>query len=86
MKHGTILRNLWQPSLMSLFVYMGTSGKTAVGLVVIEGDSGVYVDYGNHYFKQDILNDREHFPIVGYIDLETLVKDAVLKATGSVVK
>ena len=82
MKHGTILRNLWQPSYNSLFVYMGTSGKYAKGLLVIEsGTRPTRVDYGTHYFKDAILNDREHFPIVGYIDLEKLVKDAVINAT-----
>ena len=81
MKHGTIVRNMWQPSYKSYFVYMGTSGQYAKGLSVVDTCDGddVHVNYGIHYYKDHILKDREHYPIVGYIDLKRVVVNTVLE-------
>ena len=76
MKHGTILRNMWQPSYESLLVYTGASGRYAKCLWVINGEF-----HGMHdYFKKDILEDREHFPIVGFFDYKKAFVDAVRDA------
>ena len=77
MKHGTIVRNLWQPSHESLLVYTGISGKYAKCLWVIDG-----VFHGMHdFYKADILNDREHFPIVGFINIADAIKAGLFHAS-----
>ena len=74
MKHGTIVRNLWQPSYESYLVYMGTSGRYAKCLWLINGEyHGVH-----NFYKKDILYDREHFPIVGFVDYKTVLTEAIL--------
>ena len=76
MKVGTIVRNMWQPSYESLLVYTGTSGRYARCLWVINGEF-----HGMHnFYKSDILNDLEHFPIVGYFDYKKVFVDAVRNA------
>lgn len=73
MKKGTIVRNMHQPSLESLLVYMGTSGRYARCLWVINGEF-----HGRHnFYKDDILNNREFFPIVGYVDYGKVMVDAI---------
>lgn len=73
MKHGTIVRNMCQPSRESLLIYIGTSGRYAKCLWFIDGSF-----FGRHdFYKNDILHDREHFPIVGYVDYEKALLDAV---------
>lgn len=76
MKHGTIVRNMWQPSCDSFLVYTGTSGKYAKCLWIINGEF-----HGMHrYYKNDILTDREHFPVVGYVDINRAITDVILQA------
>jgi len=76
MKHGTIVRNLWQPSYESLLVYTGISGEYAKCLWIIDG-----VFHGMHdFYKHDILDDREHFPIVGFFDYKKALVDGVRNA------
>ena len=73
MKHGTILKNMWQPSYDSILLYTGVSGRHAKCLWWINGEF-----YGMHDFnKNDIFNDREHFPIVGYVDYKKILFNAV---------
>ena len=72
MKHGTILRDLYQSKHYSLFVYMGVSGKYAKCFRVVDGEFfGVY-----DLLKKDILNDREHYPIVGHVDIAKAICQA----------
>lgn len=74
MRRGTIVRNMWQPFYDSFLVYTGISGRHAKCLWVINGKLlGMY-----NFFKNDIQNDREHFPIVGYVDYEKVLTDAIL--------
>lgn len=73
MKHGTIVRNMYQPSFESLLVYTGTSGQYAKCLWLINGEF-----HGMHdFYKSDILNDREHFPVVGFVDYKQAMVDAI---------
>ncbi|MBR3239125.1 MAG: hypothetical protein IKF99_11875 [Oscillospiraceae bacterium] len=76
MKIGTIVRNMYQPSIESLIVYRGVSGQYADVIWLLDGK----VLFGHKFYKGDILNDREHFPIVGLVDVEKLVRDAVREA------
>ena len=74
MRRGTIVRNMWQPSYDSFLVYTGIFERHAKCLWVINGKlRGIY-----NFFKNDIQNDREHFPIVGYVDYEKVLTDAIL--------
>lgn len=76
MKHGTILRNMWQPSLKSYLVYLGLSGRYAKCLWIINGE--LVDNFTMHnFYKKDILEDREHFPIVGYVPIEKAVANLV---------
>ena len=73
MKHGTIVRNMYQPSFESMLVYTGASGKYAKCLWVINGEF-----HGMHdFYKSDILYDREHFPIVGFVDYKKAMVNAI---------
>lgn len=74
MKHGTIVRNMYQPSYESYLVYIGLSGDYAKCLWLINGEF-----HGLHrFYKRDILHDREHFPVVGYVDYPRAVVDMIL--------
>lgn len=73
MRKGTIVRNLCQPSRESLLVYMGVSGRYAKCLWFINGKF-----HGRHdFYKSDILNDRGKFPIVGHVDYEKVLYEAI---------
>lgn len=73
MKRGTIMRNMYQPSYESLLVYTGLSGNYARCLWLINGEF-----HGMHnFYKRDILNDREHFPIVGFVDYKQVMVNAI---------
>lgn len=74
MKHGTIVQNMWQPSHKSYLIYLGTSGEYANCLWIIDGKR---FDEIHKFYKRDILHDREHFPIVGYVNLTNAVLSAV---------
>lgn len=76
MKIGTIVRNMYQPNLESFIVYRGVSGQYADVIWLLDGK----VLFGHRFYKSDILNDREHFPIVGFVDVEKLLQGAVREA------
>ena len=77
-KKGTILRNLYQPNYESYFVFRMYSGNDALGIWVIKTDKGIKVKWSSRFPKDDIQNDREHFPIVGHLDLDSLIVSHVL--------
>ena len=82
MKIGTIVQNKWQPSYDSYLIYTGTYGNYSKMLWVIDGEfHGVH-----NFYKRDILNDREHFPIVGFVDYKKLIVDAVKKSVEDTVE
>lgn len=73
MKKGTIVKNMWQSNHESLLVYMGTNGKYTDMLWLLDGKFR-----GKHqFYKHDILEDRENFPIVGYVNYEKVMVDAI---------
>lgn len=67
MKHGTILRNMYQPSFQSYLIYRGVEGEYAKCIWIINTGEKEVIHYNARFFKRDVLNDRENFPIVGYI-------------------
>lgn len=34
------------------------------------------------YYTHDLENDREHFPVVGHVDMDKVMTDAILSAIG----
>lgn len=78
MRRGTVLRNLWQPTHESYLVYLGTHGEYSKCLWLLDGKFPSSGTHEESFYKQDILNDREHFPIVGYVDVDKVVHDAIL--------
>ena len=78
MKKGTILRNLYQPNYESYFVFRKYSGNDALGIWLIKTDKEIKVKWSSRFPKDDIQKDREHFPIVGHLDLDSLIVSHVL--------
>lgn len=78
MKKGTILRVMYQPSYESFFVFRKYSGSDALGVWITKTDKETYFKWSARFPKDDIQNDREHFPIVGFIDLEEMIINHVL--------
>ena len=86
MKRGTILKNLWAGH-ETYFVYMGfpvRSGKAEAKK--IGGFSFANINGEWHFeracYYSHSLQDREHFPVVGHVDLKKACINAILKAIG----
>ena len=78
----TIHKNLWA-GYETYFVRMGSSGRYATGISVVNVDGDWRVEFNTKYYASDLRHDKEHFPVVGSIDIKTIVKDAVLKVIES---
>lgn len=78
MKRGTIVRNLFQPSYKSYLVYLGTQGEYANCLWLIDGKFPSSSTTIERFYKSDILKDRENFPIVGYVNIDEVIRNAIL--------
>lgn len=74
MKRGTIV----QPSYKSYLVYLGTQGEYANCLWLINGKFPINSTTIERFYKSDILKDRENFPIVGYVNIDKVIHDAIL--------
>ena len=83
MKRGTILRNLWQPSYESYLVYLGTQGKYAKCLWLINGKFVNSSTKEESFYKKDILHDREHYPVVGYVAIDNVIHNAIINGIGA---
>ena len=84
MKKGTILRNLWA-GYETYFVYMNfpaysykNEPKKTGGYSLVNAD-GKWKFNRVVYYTND-LKDTEHFPVVGWIDFDSMVIDGLLKA------
>ena len=84
MKKGTILKNLWAGH-ETYFVYMGFPVRTGKGESKATGGYGL-VNLGDgwkferaEYYIHD-LKDTEHFPVVGYVDINRAMADVILQA------
>lgn len=75
----TIYKNLWA-GYETYFVRMGTSGSYATGIGVSNVNGDWRVDFSTKYYAVDLRYDKEHFPIVGGVDIKKVVKEAVMKA------
>lgn len=74
----TIHKNLWA-GYETYFVRMGSSGRYATGISVVNVDGDWRVEFNAKYYASDLRHDKEHFPVVGSVDIKRIVKDAVLK-------
>lgn len=84
MKKGTILKNLWAGH-ETYFVYMGfpvqtgkCKSKATGGYGLVKLDSGWKFKRVTYYVQD--LKDTEHFPVVGYIDINRVMADVILQA------
>lgn len=71
-----IYENRWA-GYKTYFICLGQNSTYAYGIKVYYLSGKWHVNKCSHYLG-DIRNDREHFPIVGNINLKKLVIDAVL--------
>ena len=84
LKKGTIFKNLWA-GYETYFVYQGTiKGKNhtpdksyGYGITFFRGKWEIRKC---DYLPQDLKNDREHFPIVGYVNIEDILTSAIFNA------
>lgn len=84
---GTIFRNMWS-GYESYFVYESCSkhGKedvaTGYGLIRLNENDNWKLDRNIMYYKND-LYDNIHFPVVGNINIDKLIMDALLSIIGA---
>lgn len=84
MKKGTIFKNLWAGH-ETYFVYMGFPVRSGKAEAKKTGGYSLVNVNGNWKFESvqyyiHTLLDKEHFPIVGYIDFAQMCIDGILKA------
>ena len=77
LKRGQIFLNLWA-GWQTFFVYFRTSGRYCYGVQIVKVN-GKYTVQNSQYYKQDLKNDEEHFPLVGSMDIEAMWLSRVLK-------
>lgn len=73
----TIHKNLWA-GYEAYFIRMGSSGRYATGIKVFKIDGEWRVDFNTRFYASDLKYDREHFPVVGSIDVKKVILDAVM--------
>lgn len=76
MRRGTIIKNLWA-GYETYFCFQGVSKDRAHGYIIMNVDDKWNVKRGTFYWS-DIRDDREHFPIVGFADINEAIINAVL--------
>ena len=77
MSKGTIYQNLWA-GYTCYFVFQVCNGQYAYGLSIHNAYKKWKVQKSTFYVR-DIRDDREHFPIVGHINIDELIIGAILK-------
>ena len=77
LKRGQIFLNLWA-GWQSLFVYLRTQKDLCYG-VGITKVNGKYKVRNVQYYKHDLQNDAEHFPLMGEIDINEMWLSTVLE-------
>lgn len=86
MKKGTIYRNLWAGH-ETYFVYQGSIPARGMRLATSYGYKLMLYPYSEKwkvskasFYTRDLENDREHFPVVGHVDMDKVMADAILSA------
>ena len=73
-----IYKNLWA-GYETYFIRMGTSGQYATGINVVNVEGAWRVDFNGKYYASDLRHDKEHFPVVGSINIKQIIIDALIK-------
>lgn len=87
MKKGTIFRNLWAGH-ETYFLYRGSlpakrfHPRTSYGYGLVRVPDGWIINFNVSYYTSDLENDREHFPVVGQVDMDKVMTEAILSAIG----
>lgn len=86
MKKGTIFRNLWA-GYETYFVYQSSVWSYKNEPPKVQGYGMAFVNgkwkvKKAQYYTRDLQNDTEHFPVVGHIDVDKVLIDAILAAIG----
>lgn len=79
MKILKIRRNLWA-GYPTWFIKTGESGRYATGISVCDTralDGEIKIKFNSKYYLQDIRHDKEHFPVVGGLDIEQILMQAI---------
>ena len=71
-----VYKNLWAGH-ETYFIRLGSSGRYAVGIGVVNIKGEWKVNRNARYYASDLRNDREHFPIVGNVDLNSMIIEAI---------
>ena len=77
----TVYKNNWA-GYETYFIRMGNSGQYAKGIALRNFNGKWKVDFHATFYRSDLRNDREHFPIVGRLNLEKLILEAAWKMLG----
>lgn len=72
-----IYKNLWA-GYETYFIKTSSNGKFSYGYVIVNVDGKWTINKGSFY-SSDLKHDNEHFPVVGNINLDKVIIDAVLK-------
>lgn len=70
---GTIFRNMYQPDYGSYLIFLGYEDRYANCIWVVDTKKNIEIKYDAHFYKKSIARDREHYPIVGHIDIDSLL-------------
>lgn len=88
MKKGTIFRNLWAGH-ETYFVYQGSIPAKGMRPATSYGYKLMLWPYSEKwkvskasFYTRDLENDREHFPVVGHVDMDKVMVDAILSVIG----
>lgn len=86
MERGTILKNMHQTRYDVYLVYLYSFGSNANCLKIIKTNFQIELEWECRIYKPSLMNDRNHFPIVGHIDIDDLIKNRVLNAISTNLK
>ena len=73
-----IYKNLWAGH-ETYFIRMSNSGRYAKGIGIVNVNGVWKVDYNASYYSSDLRHDKEHFPIVGNINLDNVIFENVMR-------
>ena len=78
-----VYKNLWA-EYETYFIRLGSSGRYAVGFGAANLNGEWKVNRNARYYASDLRNDREHFPIVGNVDLNGMIIDEIKRVKETV--
>lgn len=64
---------MYQPDYGSYLIFLGYEDRYANCIWVVDTKKNIEIKYDAHFYKKSIARDREHYPIVGHIDIDSLL-------------